>query len=536
MILLRKISFVAVALSNCFAMEQHIPDSFAEKKWSTFTEFMKIHAKEQKQNVGINDASPNAAINIPLKRILSDEELYKMVIDGEERFDQYDLTNLTVTAQKILAIYDNNPLMEESVDLSCRPLCDAPPQSVLALSKALVRNTVVKSLSLAGNQLQDVGVKMLAQGLLENQTLRDLRLTNNRITDEAMDSLVALIRKNELNTLYIDQNYMTDVIASKIAEALPAAPSLRNLIFYSNHLTEIGTTKLLERKLPIQTIGTGNQLDDYYAQNEYIEPYYLPIFWMSPFNKNFSLKVKGRLNEEKLYNLISSFATKLQDVNVSQCNISYTAKLILSTYFLKPLSPVLNFSNVAMSDACASALGEALSWCKNITMLNITHCGLTPTGAIQLAKGLAKNKSLWKVHIFERTILEEGTIALVKALVKNPILQDIDLWGLINEECAGILAEILTASQTMRRLYIHNCQMTNGSAKELAKGLAKNTSLRELEITTNPALSDDGAIAIVNALTDKPSLHLLNLVGSSISQGTQEFLKAKVSNRVELRF
>jgi Ran GTPase-activating protein (RanGAP) involved in mRNA processing and transport len=163
--------------------------------------------------------------------------------------------------QKILKDLSENKTKD--LDLSIKQLTQ---EQVQRLSKILADNTSLQSLSLFGNDINDIAAIHIATALKSNKTLKTLNLRDNNIGDEGASAIAkALETHASLQSLTLSHNKITKKAAASFAEVLKGNKSLQELDLGYNQIGEegaisIGTalkgnTSLLNLNLEFNQIG-----------------------------------------------------------------------------------------------------------------------------------------------------------------------------------------------------------------------------------------------------------------------------------------
>jgi hypothetical protein len=126
------------------------------------------------------------------------------------------------------------------------------PEGIQHISKMLKKNTFIKILDLHNTAVFDEGLKYLVEGLKENRILRHLYLDANGITENGINYLVEyfeyLINNNieGISSLWLDMNKIEDDGIIKLIQTLKNYKYLKRLILGSVGLTEKSMTSIVE--------------------------------------------------------------------------------------------------------------------------------------------------------------------------------------------------------------------------------------------------------------------------------------------------
>ena len=109
------------------------------------------------------------------------------------------------------------------------------------LAEALQSNTVLISLGLIGNGLEDDQGELFANLLLVNNTLENLYLSSNKLGQKSGRALAnALTVNTSLKLLYLSKNQLLDCSAIEISAALKVNQTLTSLQIGSNRFKDAG--------------------------------------------------------------------------------------------------------------------------------------------------------------------------------------------------------------------------------------------------------------------------------------------------------
>ena len=180
----------------------------------------------------------------------------------------------------------------------------------------------------------------------------------------------------------------------------------------------------------------------------------------------------------------------------------------------------------------------------NLKRLNIAECKLTGRGALSLLSSLKRAAlevlradrcnfggyqisnivnqalavSLIQVFLDNCNLGSKGAIGVAEAVHRNKYLKVVSLrFNEIDDEAAKYFGYVLERYQTiyLEVLDLSNNNITDASGDQLARGIAKNDSLKKLIIKTNELGENSGKL-LVEALQKNTSLQYLNCEENSI--------------------
>ena len=165
------------------------------------------------------------------------------------------------------------------------------------------------------------------------------------------------------------------------------------------------------------------------------------------------------------------------------------------------------------SEAVGCAIEKMLNVNRTLKTLNLDGCGLTNEVAFYFANGLAQNHSVKKVNFHSNNIGSHGTVSIFRSLVHNTSLEEIDLsrnrqLAEGDSEAVGCAIEkMLNMNQTLKVLNVSGCNVTDAIAEHILTGLAKNTSLVTLNVSS-PKLSGSCAVSLFQQMTTHPTVSI----------------------------
>jgi len=225
-------------------------------------------------------------------------------------------------------------------------------------------------------------------------------------------------------------------------------------------------------------------------------------------------------------------------------------------------------SQLAMSDSelFGCRLQQMLATNMSLTVLDLSACGVTDTIAQHIASGLTKNKTLQALSIDIGHLTHQGVNCIHQSLKKNQTLKimrkfginieilhnpfsfvistkhdmsaalnvlkslehDTTVEGLVihklptsnrtkdnsDDEAIGCaVEELLQVNQALRIVKLQTCHLNDVIAGQIATGLAKNSSVKTLNLKSN-WITSVGVAHITHALEHNTSLEELNFLSN----------------------
>ena len=148
------------------------------------------------------------------------------------------VTNFDILLKTLVDGNENEIIFDRDIDLL---------QSK-QLSKALEKNTSLRSISLISNKIGDGGVKELAEALKKNTSLTSIKIVDNNITDDGMKALAEALKENtSLISVDLFANNITKDGVKALDEALKENTSIMNMTLEPNgNRNGINTEKITE--------------------------------------------------------------------------------------------------------------------------------------------------------------------------------------------------------------------------------------------------------------------------------------------------
>lgn len=406
-----------------------------------------------------------------------------------------------------------------------------------ALMSAIVENTTLQFLHLAGNNITDLGAKVIAGTLKHNSILTRLDLGCNKIGNEGTKAIAESLKSNiTLSSLGLAKNRICDVGAKDIASAIKSNTMLTELLLSGNKIGDAGATSIakglklnqalvhldLDRN-KIGAIGTrsigkilGESAIDSVFEDHSVHPWGFQI----PFNEHYKkwkvTNVYANQQAEQLEVKIGDQIIAIDGVSIDDQN-----HLVMEQILCKRKRCTLTFARTSCSlsrlklslNACGHKGGEVigLSLEVNSTMvtLYLDESKLGDFGVASIGKSLSKNSILQLLTLSKNNIGDIGAVAIAIGLQKNLALNYLRLNNNnISDIGAAALGSVLKRNQILKYLSLANNNIGNIGARGIGNGLEVNSALNELYLQNNQ-IADDGGQAIGNALGINSSLKVL---------------------------
>ncbi|XP_006000762.2 NACHT, LRR and PYD domains-containing protein 3-like [Latimeria chalumnae] len=350
----------------------------------------------------------------------------------------------------------NNVLEDEAVKILCTALKDEHCRvETLRLGKCaltagccgdlsvLSQNSSLTELDLKENKLGDQGVKLLSAGLKEpNCKLHKLGLAECNLTSSSCGKLSAVFVTNSLLTeLNLSQNKLGDSGVKMLCDGLNKS----NCRLEKLEFIECGLTA-----------GCCTDLSSAISKNSSL----------TELNLN-----KNRLGDSGVKLLLAALkeaACGLEKLGLGECDLRAGCCGEFSSIFSNGSSlKDLDLSGNNLGDSEVKLLLAALNDpnCK-LQKLRLGKCDLTAGLCNELSSILIKNSSLKELDLSKNKLKDSG----VKLL-----------WAALKDSNCKI-----------QKLELRDCDLTDDCYKDLASALRTNSSLIELDISSNRKLKESG--------------------------------------------
>ena len=191
-----------------------------------------------------------------------------------------------------------------------------------------------------------------------------------------------------------------------------------------------------------------------------------------------------------------------------------------------------------MRDASAEQVEEVFQELWSDTLLHdllIDSTSLTADNMATLSSSLTINKTLFQVSLRCCDLDDHAVEELSTKLHLNTSLRRLDLFSnpRITDTGARHLATMLTITITLQYLGLSHCSITDSGVKHLSKGIQGNNTVTELDLSYNAAITDTGAESLSDMIKVNKSLSKLYLEGTSVGKkGADALIKSLLRNNM----
>uniref|UniRef100_A0A8C1NT81 NACHT domain-containing protein n=1 Tax=Cyprinus carpio TaxID=7962 RepID=A0A8C1NT81_CYPCA len=435
--------------------------------------------------------------------------------------------------------------------------CNLTDQSCSVLANLLGSETNLKELNMNNNNLQDSGVTYLCTGLKNKKCkLEILRLSKCYLTEKSCSDLASVLNSDSssLKDLDLSNNNLHDSGVKLLSDGLKEKCKLEKLRFSNCSITEEGYKALASalRSNPTHLIEldlTGNDpglsgvkelidlLQDGHCNSKTIRflkcpgaqevcEYLTEVLGESPLLLN-ELDLSGDILEdldgEKLSGLLMDSHSKVETINVNNCELTEKSCSVLATVLSsKTILEEMNLNNSLLLDSGVKEICEGL---KNpvceLKILKLSDCCITEEGYKALASALRSNPS----HLIELDLTGndpgQSGVKELTDLQQDPNCQLKTLRFLrssaADEACQYVTGIVGKNPLLLRELNLRECELGDTRVNQIAALLQdKHCTLNTLTLC-ECSITEKQCLILTSALKSNPShLRELNLSGNKI--------------------
>eukprot|EP00731_Ephydatia_muelleri_P004484 Em0002g660a len=221
----------------------------------------------------------------------------------------------------------------------------------------------------------------------------------------------------------------------------------------------------------------------------------------------------------------------------------------------------VDLSGNTIDNKTASCLGMMLKENNTLKKLDLDGCGLQPEGLEEVIKGVQVNTKLETLVLSWSTIDNETASCLGMMLKENNTLKELNFKGLqpegleevmkgvqvntkletldlshntIDNKRALCLGMMLNENNTLKELYLEECELQPEGLEEVIKGVQVNTKLETLVLSYN-TIDNKRASCLGMMLKENNTLKVLDLDGCGLQpEGLEEVIKGvQVNTKLE---
>jgi len=365
------------------------------------------------------------------------------------------LTNLQLEATQILApgqvslfnVLQTQNFCVTTLNLggSCTPFKNVcGEQGALAASAAIRSNTILSTLSLAGNRMSSRHLEIFSKGLAENLQLTNLDLSDNEFGDKGVCALSSALETLALTQLRLSRTRMGDDGAKALALALSSCrPPIATLHVSGNHIAREGAAAFASVMSLKNTVLSTLKLDH------------------------------NRIGGEGMKAMVEKMmfhTTVIKD--------KYGRPMDAVVHYPRTLTD-LNLRSNDLGDVGAKAVADLIQDNSILTRLDISHNKIANPGMLLLGQKMSMNSSLRALSLSCNSFSNEGVADFVSNVQRSEHraihITDLDFSGnLLTEGAGSSLYTLVHASTSLTHLNMASTFLTPAENEAIEGILARN--------------------------------------------------------------
>ena len=402
-------------------------------------------------------------------------------------------------------------------------------QSLALLVSSLVHTSIEKLRLFTGTRVLDLSecgitdamVEKIAAGLTENSSLKQLDLSGNEITSVGAAHIIRSLEHNtSLDKLLLSRNSQlamgdSELFGSRLQQMLAKNKSLSVLDLSDCGVTD-AVAQHIARGLAENKTLQALSIDSVHLTHEGITCIYQSLKQTEAVKilKRYGINLKILYNPFCLVISIKHGTSAALNVFKSLKQDTTVEGLVIHTHG--------RTRDNGDDEVLGCALKRMLTVNQTLRILNLQYC-LNDVIAGHIATGLAKSGTVKQLNLKSNRITSVGAVNIFKSLEHNTSLEELELSSNLffsrqsdDSEALGCAVEgMLTINQTLRILNLQNCDLNDVIAGHIANGLARNSSVEKLNLKSSKMLTSTGAAHIFKSLEHNTSLEELELSSNS---------------------
>lgn len=241
-------------------------------------------------------------------------------------------------------------------------------------------------------------------------------------------------------------------------------------------------------------------------------------------------------------NLKCSWKGQREDSQSHEINCSYQTnshiEKIENLINQCPINSKISLNNQQITDADIPLIIKLAIKIKECKILDLSRNEINSDGIFQLAKSLENNKTLKVLSFYESSLTEISILYLAEKLsLNNSLLKWLDLESTnVNDISAEYLAIMLIKNTTLTGLWLSNNQIGYHGVKMLASAIINyNTKLKYLDLENNPLINDSSLDDLIKMIKYNQSLKTVYLNNCQLSITSQIKLRDLAKTKIHFR-
>lgn len=377
----------------------------------------------------------------------------------------------------------------------------------LNINNDIINNKLIKKLKSSFKNLPNLKYLRMEKIIIDNDkefsylfkiisefniNLQEISLINCNFNEYSLIELSKLMKSLlNITIINLDHNYLPEDMAKLIFSSISSTKiqciSLNNCNISYNGIVDLSNLLKILQNLKILALNNNNRIKDDGAK--------------------------------LIFNTISNFNKKLEELHMENCCFSPDAAILLSNS-LKYLSELklLNISNNFLSDDGASKIFQVIKYSNyKLNTINIDNCHFGYISIVKLAKSLRCLPNLLKLIISNNNIKDDGLKLLIDSFLdSNNKLTLLNIKNCnISKNGIRKLTDILQKMKYLRQLIIGSNRLENDGINNLSYNFKSESGLRNF-VLNEISLSSSGARSLVSSLKLFNFLVQLNLSNNYI--------------------
>ena len=380
-----------------------------------------------------------------------------------------------------------------------------------SIARILSHNLKLEELDLGNNFMKTAGTAIIFKGLSQISSIKKLYINGNMITDEAADDIAVILSQNtKLEELDISCNDLQTAGIIKIFKGIENICTLAKFNIAHNEITDEAT------KYFVDSLSNKNKLKELNLSHTNLKSgivfQFVDVSNLNKFIFNFN-----DITEE-IANEISTFlldCAKLQILDLSYTNLHTAGGISVLKAIVFTLKDFSICGNLIPAHT-AENIATFISGSDELEELDLS-CNILQESGINMILKAINISNLTKLNIANNNIT--ATLESIAGTLSDATkLVELDLS--YNKFSANPMDSFSYTSNAMfvnlMKFNISGNKISNGAAAiALAKSLADNTKLKELDLSDNN-LNNEGVKKILNRLKTS-NLVKLNISHNNIS-------------------
>lgn len=218
----------------------------------------------------------------------------------------------------------------------------------------------------------------------------------------------------------------------------------------------------------------------------------------------------------KEFNSVAEIAIGMNEC-ITSASIDILNGLLESKYSLKKI----DLNSCGLSEQDGTKMGNILKEFTSVTEIDVGWNESLKSGCVDILRGLLSSKSSLKIINFKTCNLNENNGKEIGNILRDFLsIQSINIAEneSLKSGCVDILHGLFGSQQSLQKIYLCKCNISEQNAKDIGKILKEFTNLTEIDIGCNESLKS-GCVDILNGLLEsKYSLEKIDFNSCSLNE------------------